>query len=208
LSSVKVNGESTKPGRPYTANDIPAPKDPYAVSKLEAEEALKVVGQKTGMEVVIVRTPLVYGPGVKANFASMMRWVKSGLPLPLGAIDFNKRSMVGIDNLVDMIGTCVSHPAAANRTFLVSDDEDLSTADLLRRMGMAMQHPVRLFYVPAALLRFGAFLFNRSGEYKRLCNSLQLDIAATQRVLNWRPVASVDEGLGWQRRGIRSEAPV
>ncbi|WP_150782868.1 NAD-dependent epimerase/dehydratase family protein, partial [Pseudomonas fluorescens] len=120
VSSIKVNGESTQPGRPFTADDLPAPGDPYALSKYEAEEELKRLSCTTGMELVIVRPPLVYGPGVKANFLSMMQWVQRGVPLPLGAID-NKRSLVSIGNLVDLLVTCVDHPAAAGHTFLVSD---------------------------------------------------------------------------------------
>lgn len=143
ISSVKVNGEATELGYPFYADDEPAPTDPYGISKLEAENALKRLSQETEMEVVIVRPVLVYGPGVKANFQSMMTWLSKGVPLPLGAIR-NKRSLVNLDNLVDLITTCIDHPAAANQTFLVSDGEDLSTAELLRRMGQALHKPARL----------------------------------------------------------------
>lgn len=138
ISSIKVNGESTAPGKPYSAESQPAPVDPYGISKLEAELALRELAAETGMEVVIIRPPLVYGPGVKANFLSMMRWLSKGIPLPLGAIQ-NRRSLVALDNLVDLIATCVEHPAAANQTFMVSDGEDLSTRQLLRRMGGTWQ---------------------------------------------------------------------
>jgi nucleoside-diphosphate-sugar epimerase len=195
LSSIKVNGEFTEVGHPFTADDAPAPEDPYGVSKQEAELALRQIAADTGMEVVIVRPPLVYGPGVKANFESMMRWLARGVPLPLAAVTQNQRSLVALDNLVDLIMTCLSHPAAANQTFLVSDGEDLSTAGLIRRMGAALGHPARLFYVPPSMLKLGAQVVNKPGIYQRLCGSLQLDIAKTRRLLGWCPPVSVDEGL-------------
>lgn len=195
LSSVKVNGEFTKAGQPFTADDVPSPEDPYGVSKYEAEQLLKQVARETGMEVVIIRPPLVYGLGVKANFESMMRWVARGVPLPLAAVTENRRSLVALDNLVDLIVTCLSHPAAANQTFLVSDGEDLSTADLLKRVGVALGHPAYLFKMPDALLKLGATLVNRPGIYQRLCGSLQLDITKTRQLLDWTPPVSVDEGL-------------
>lgn len=195
LSSVKVNGEFTKAGQPFTADDVPSPEDPYGVSKYEAEQLLKQIARETGMEVVIIRPPLVYGPGVKANFESMMRWVARGMPLPLAAVTENRRSLVALDNLVDLIVTCLNHPAAANQTFLVSDGEDLSTADLLKRVGGALGHPARLFSMPPALLKLGASLVNKPGIYQRLCGSLQLDITKTRQLLDWTPPVSVDEGL-------------
>jgi nucleoside-diphosphate-sugar epimerase len=195
LSSVKVNGEFTEVGKPFTADDVPAPEDPYGVSKHEAEELLRKIAIETGMEVVIIRPPLVYGPGVKANFESMMRWLARGVPLPLAAVNENRRSLVALDNLVDLIVTCLHHPAAANQTFLVSDGEDLSTAQLLKRTGTAMRHPARLFYAPPALLKLGATVLNKPGIYQRLCGSLQLDIAKTRQLLGWTPPVSVDEGL-------------
>lgn len=203
LSSVKVNGEVTQAGHPFVANDIPAPEDPYGVSKHEAEVVLQQIAHETGMEVVIVRPPLVYGPGVKANFASMMHWLSRGIPLPLAAVTHNRRSLVAVDNLVDMILTCLEHPAAANQTFLVSDGEDLSTAELLRRMGSAMGHPARLFAVPVPLLKVGADLLHRPGLYQRLCSSLQLDISKTRELLGWTPFLSVDEGLRRAAQGFR-----
>ena len=195
LSSVKVNGEFTKAGQPFTADDVPSPEDPYGVSKYEAEQLLKQIAIETGMEVVIIRPPLVYGPGVKANFESMMRWVARGVPLPLAAVTDNRRSLVALDNLVDLIVTCLNHPAAANQTFLVSDGEDLSTADLLKRVGGALGHPARLFSMPPALLKLGATLVNKPGIYQRLCGSLQLDITKTRQLLEWTPPVSIDEGL-------------
>ncbi len=203
LSSIKVNGESTEAGGAFTAADTPTPKDPYGVSKHEAEEVLHQIADDTGMEVVIIRPPLVYGPGVKANFESMMSWLARGVPLPLAAVTENRRSLVALDNLVDLIVTCLNHPAAANQTFLVSDGEDLSTVELLKRMGAAMGKPARLFYVTPALLKLGATLFNKPGIYQRLCGSLQLDIAKTRQLLGWTPPVSVDEGLRLAAEGFR-----
>lgn len=204
ISSIKVNGEFTEVGLPFTADDAPAPEDPYGVSKHEAEQALRQIAADTGMEVVIIRPPLVYGPGVKANFESMMRWLSRGVPLPLAAVTQNRRSLVALDNLVDLIMTCLSHPAAANQTFLVSDGEDLSTADLLRRMGTALGYPARFVYVPLSMLKLGARLVNKPGIYQRLCGSLQLDIANTRRLLGWSPPVSVDEGLRRAAEGFRA----
>ena len=204
LSSVKVNGEFTEAGQPFTADDVPAPEDPYGVSKHEAEQLLRQIAGETGMEVVIIRPPLVYGPGVKANFESMMRWLARGVPLPLAAVTRNRRSLVALDNLVDLIVTCLNHPAAANRTFLVSDGEDLSTAQLLKRMSAAMGKPARLFYVPPGLLKLGATLLNKPGIYQRLCGSLQLDITKASQLLDWTPPVSVDEGLRRAAAGFRS----
>lgn len=204
LSSIKVNGEFTEVGQPFTADDAPAPDDPYGVSKLEAEQALRQIAADTGMDVVIIRSPLVYGPGVKANFESMMRWLVRGVPLPLAAVTQNRRSLVAIDNLVDLIRTCLIHSAAANQTFLVSDGEDLSTASLLKRMGAALGHPARLFYVPPSMLQLGAGLVNKPSIYQRLCGSLQLDIAKTRVLLDWTPPVSVDEGLRRTAQGFRA----
>ena len=204
LSSIKVNGEFTEVGRPFTADDASAPEDPYGISKHEAEQLLRQIATETGMEVVIIRPPLVYGPGVKANFQSMMCWLARGVPMPLAAVTQNRRSLVALDNLVDLIMTCLSHPAAANQTFLVSDGEDLSTADLLRRIGAALGHSARLFYVPPSLLKLGAQVVKMPGIYQRLCGSLQLDITKTRRLLDWRPPLSVDEGLRRAAEGFRA----
>ncbi|NBO82142.1 MAG: SDR family oxidoreductase [Betaproteobacteria bacterium] len=203
LSSVKVNGEATQEGRPFTPDDPPAPEDPYGMSKHEAEQALRQIAADSGMEVVIIRPPLVYGPGVKANFESMMRWLARGIPLPLAAVTQNRRSLVALDNLVDLIVTCLNHPAAANQTFLASDGEDLSTAELLKRMSAAMGKPARLFYVPQALLKLATSLSNKLGTYQRLCGSLQVDITKTRQLLGWTPPVSVDEGLRRAAEGFR-----
>lgn len=204
VSSAKVNGESTTPGRPFTAHDTPAPQDAYALSKYEAEQGLHALAAQTGMEVVVVRPPLVYGPGVKANFAAMMRWLAWGIPLPLGSVTRNRRSLVGIDNLVDLLVTCLDNPSAAGQTFLASDGEDLSTAELLYRLGAALGRPACLMPVPESWLSFGARLTGRPEIYQRLCGSLQLDIAHTREQLGWTPPFSVDEGL---RRTVRGVTP-
>lgn len=201
VSSVKVNGEATQPGSAFTADDAPAPLDAYGISKMEAEQGLREMAAETGMAVVIIRPPLVYGPGVKANFAVMMRWLRRGVPLPLGAIH-NQRSLVALDNLVDLIVTCLTHPAAVNQTFLVSDGEDVSTTELLRRMGRAMGHPARLIPVSASLLNLAATLLGKRDVAQRLCGSLQVDIQKTRQLLGWRAPLTLDQGLkkaaeGW-----------
>jgi len=195
LSSVKVNGEFTEAGHPFTADDVPAPEDAYGISKYEAEQLLRQIAAETGMELVIIRSPLVYGPGVKANFESMMGWLGRGVPIPLAGVSVNRRSLVALDNLVDLVVTCLHHPAAGNQIFLVSDGEDLSTAQLLKRMGAAMGQQARLFYLPSALLKLGAKILNKPSTYRRLCGSLQVDIGKTRHLLDWTPPLSVDEGL-------------
>ncbi|MFV3288154.1 UDP-glucose 4-epimerase family protein [Pseudomonas sp. NY11955] len=194
ISSIKVNGEGTQPGKPYTANDTPQPQDPYGISKLEAETALQALARESGLEVVIVRPVLVYGPGVKANFLNMMRWLDRGIPLPFGAIH-NRRSLVALDNLVDLVVTCMSHEAAANQVFLVSDGEDLSTTELLRRMGQALGRPARLLPVPAGLLSTGAKVLGKGSLSQRLCGSLQVDINKTRDLLGWHPPVKVNTAL-------------
>ena len=194
ISSIKVNGEGTLPGKPFTASDDSAPTDPYAVSKYEAEVALHKLAQKTDLEVVIIRPPLVYGPGVKANFLIMMQLLKRGLPLPLGAIN-NARSLVALDNLVDFIILCVNHPKAANQTFLVSDGEDLSTTELLKRLANVLGVSAHLLPVPTVILKIGANLIGKSVIAHRLCGSLQVDINKNRELLGWTPPYSVDKEL-------------
>lgn len=194
ISSIKVNGEQTPLGNPFTAEDEPAPEDPYGISKLEAENGLHEIASETGMEVVVIRPPLVYGPGVKGNFASMINLVEKGLPLPLGAIH-NKRSLVALDNLVDLIITCIDHPAAANQVFLAGDGQDVSTTELLRGVGQAMGRPARLIPVPAGMLMFGAGLLGKKAVAQRLLGSLQVDISKARNLLGWEPPLSVEEGL-------------
>jgi nucleoside-diphosphate-sugar epimerase len=194
ISSIKVNGELTEPGEPFTAEAELAPADPYAVSKKEAEDGLREIAAVSGMEFVIIRPPLVYGPGVKANFLTMMRWLHKSVPLPLGSIH-NKRSLVSLDNLADLVMACLEHPAAANQVFLAGDGEDLSTSELLRRMGRALDKPVRLLPVPVGLLRQVGALLGKGGTVQRLCESLQVDISKTESVLGWTPPVGVDAAL-------------
>jgi UDP-glucose 4-epimerase len=194
ISSIKVNGEETSPGVPFTEADKPHIQDPYGQSKFEAEQLLWELAQRSDLEVVVIRPPLVYGPGVKANFRAMMRWLNRGIPLPFGALK-NFRSLIAVDNLVDFLITCIDHPAAANNTFLVSDGEDLSTTDLLRRMGIALGRPARLLPVPDKVLWL---LFRAAGKphlYRRLCCSLQLNISKATSCLDWAPPVAVDEAL-------------
>jgi nucleoside-diphosphate-sugar epimerase len=195
ISSIKVNGEETGPGRPYTAHDIPAPEDAYGISKAEAEAELRRLAEETGMEVTIIRPPLIYGPGVKGNFASLVRWVRRGVPLPLGGVTQNRRSLVGLDNLVDLIWVWTWHPKAANQTFLVSDGEDLSTTDLLIRIGQALQRSARLLWMPPSAIAFMANLLGKKLISKRLLSSLQIDIQKTCDLLDWKPSVTVNEGL-------------
>lgn len=194
LSSIKVNGEQTGQGQPFRATDMPAPQDPYGISKLEAEQGLHELSAATRMEVVIIRPPLVYGPGVKANFLAMMRWLQRGVPLPLGSID-NVRSLVAVDNLVDLLCVCTTHPAAAGQVFLVSDDDDVSTTELLTRMSRALRKPARLLPVPPVLLRSAAALIGRNAIADRLLGSLQLDIQHTKQILGWTPPSTMHAEL-------------
>ena len=194
ISSVKVNGESTPPGRSFTEADAPNPQDAYGQSKHEAEQGLRQLSADTGMEVAIIRPPLVYGPGVKANVAALMRAVQRGWPLPLGAVH-NQRSLVALDNLVDFIVTCITHPRAANQTFLVSDGQDLSTTELVRGMAQAAGVPARLLPVPVWALQAGASLLGKGDAVQRLCGNLQVDISKARSLLGWVPPVSVEEGL-------------
>lgn len=195
LSSVKVLGESSLPGRPLTIDSPPAPLDAYGQSKLEAEEALGEFCRRSGMELVVLRPPLVYGPDVSANFDRLMRAVLRRVPLPFGGIEENRRSLVGIDNLIDLILVCVRHPAAAGRAFLVCDGEDLSTAELIRRLARALGVAPRLLPVPYWALQLMGSLVGRGDTVRRLCGSLQVDISETRRLLGWSARVSVDEGL-------------
>jgi len=194
LSSVKAAGERSPPGRPLKVSDPAAPEDAYGISKREAELALLEVGAATGLETVIIRPPLVYGPGVKGNFLRLMGAIAGGWPLPLGALD-NRRSMVSLANLVDFISRCVESPFAAGGTFLVSDGEDLSTASLARRMGVALGRPARLLPVPSAVLSILGQVTGKAAEIERLVGSLQVDLADSRELLGWSPPQTVDQGL-------------
>ena len=195
ISSIKVNGETTGLNHPFTADDTPSPRDPYGLSKMEAEQGLRELSALTGMEVIIIRPPLVYGPRVKANFAFMMKLLKKNIPLPFGSITTNRRSLVYVENLVDLIRVCIDHPNAANQTFLVSDEEDVSTAMLLRRMSKALGCQARLFDIPSRIIVLAAKIIHRPSVAYRLCGSLQVDIRKTKELLGWRPRFSMDEGL-------------
>lgn len=194
VSSIKVNGEETIGGRSYTELDVSSPKDPYGVSKWEAEQALHRVAKETGMEVVIVRPPLVYGAGVKGNFAQMLKVVAKGIPMPLASVS-NLRSLVYIGNFVDAMLTCATHPAAAGQTYLVSDGEDISTPDLLRQLGAAMGHPACLLPCPPVLLKMAGRLLGKSDQVERLLDSLQVDSSKIRRELGWQPPYALQQGL-------------
>lgn len=194
LSSIKVNFEQAVSAGCVVSLENTLTGDPYAISKWEAEQALHEVSTKTGLEIVIIRPPLVYGPGVKGNFLSMLGWLSRGIPLPLGAIQ-NQRSLVGIDNLVNLLVTCMDHPAAASQTFLVSDDQDLSTTELLRHLGKALGTPTRLIPIPPSLLRFAARMAGKKDIAERLLGNLQVDISKTKETLGWAPKVSMEDGF-------------
>jgi len=194
ISSIKVNGELTPLGQPFAADDVVAPEDAYGISKWEAEQGINKIAVEAGMEVVIVRPPLVYGPNVKGNFATMINLVERGFPLPLGAIH-NQRSLVALDNLIDLIITCIDHPAAANQVFLAGDGQDLSTTELLRGIAKAAGKPSKLIPIPSFLLMLAASLFGKKAVAQRLLGSLQVDISKARELLGWEPPISVEEGL-------------
>lgn len=195
LSSIKVNGEVASLRNPFTEEDDVNPSDPYAVSKYEAELGLFEIAAQTGMEVVIVRPPLIYGPGVKGNLRTMMNLLSRKVPLPLAMITDNRRSLLALDNLVDFLALCSSHPKAEGRVFLVSDQHDLSTADLLRRLGEAMGVNARLFPAPRFMLEGASNIVRKRSTYQRLCGSLVVDSSAASRLLGWAPPLALDEGL-------------
>jgi len=192
ISSIGVNGNINI--KPFTEDDTPKPADPYAQSKLEAEQGLWEIQHETGMELVVIRPPLVYGPNAPGNFGSLTRWIDKGVPLPLGAIQ-NQRSLVALDNLVDLITTCIDHPAAANQVFLAGDGQDLSTTELLRSVARAAGKPSRLIPIPSSLLMLAATLLGKKAVAQRLLGSLQVDISKARDLLEWEPPISVEEGL-------------
>ncbi|OIP99107.1 MAG: UDP-glucose 4-epimerase [Zetaproteobacteria bacterium CG2_30_46_52] len=194
ISSIKVNGESTQRKPPFSPDDTFITSDPYGISKREAEEGLFALSKATGMEVVIIRPPLVYGPGVKANFLSLMKLSKSGLPLPFGAIH-NQRSFVAIDNLVDFIVTCIAHPKAANEVFLISDGHDVSTTELLRKMANAFGKKILLLPVPTAWMSWVLKLLGKENIAERLFGSLRVDSSKARKLLGWKPIVTMDEQL-------------
>lgn len=195
ISSIKVNGESTEIGKPFRASDERRPEDFYGQSKSEAEEQLFELAKETGLEVVIIRPTLVYGPGVKANFASLLNLVSKGLPLPFGCITENKRSLVSVKNLVDLIVTCIEHPNAVNQVFLVSDDNDVSTASMVQHMSQALGKPSRLLPVPLWCYRLAGKVTGKTHVVNRLLGSLQVDITHTKNTLGWTPPQTLEEGF-------------
>lgn len=203
ISSVKVNGETTPPHRPFSETSPCVPQGGYSISKFEAEQALRDVAQSHGLELTILRIPLVYGPGVGANFAALARAVARGVPLPLGRIA-NQRSLLCMDNLVDLVTTCLTHPAAAHQTFMASDGEDLSTTALVKRVALAMGRPAHLLNVPAWMLMAAATLLGQRAAVQRLCGNLQIDSSKARALLGWTPPVTVDEGL---RRALAAYLP-
>jgi nucleoside-diphosphate-sugar epimerase len=193
VSTAKVNGEATW-GRPFSERDTPNPQDPYALSKWEAEQALAKVSAETGLAVTVLRPPLVYGPGVKGNFLSLLKWVERGVPLPVALID-NRRSLLYVGNLADAIVRCLNVPQADGRTYLLCDGEDVSTPELIRRLSLQFGRRPRLFPIPASMLEFGCKLLGRGSAYDRLAGSLQLDSSAITSELGWQPLFTLDAGL-------------
>ncbi|ATO31695.1 N-acetyl-alpha-D-glucosaminyl-diphospho-ditrans,octacis-undecaprenol 4-epimerase [Dickeya dianthicola] len=204
LSSIKVNGELTQPGRPFQPEVVVPPADPYGLSKYEAEQALLRLARETGLEVVIIRPPLVYGPGAKANFRAMMNWVNKGVPLPLAAVH-NQRSLVFVDNLVDLILLSVRHPQAPGRVWLASDDHDVSTADLLADMAAALGVKNRCWPLPPWVLKSAAALLGKSAVAERLLGSLQVDIRETRQRLGWQPAVPYHQAIAATARAFLAE---
>lgn len=192
ISSIKVNGEETD--TPYTEESPAKPADPYGISKWEAEQALRQIEAETGLEVVIVRPTLVYGPGVKANFRKMMQTVQRGIPLPLASI-INQRSLIYVGNLADALATCATHPVAAGKTYLVSDGEDVSTPELIHQAAKALGVPARLLPFPVSLMRLAGKLTGKSGAVNRLTGSLTVDSSKIRRELDWVPPFTMEQGL-------------
>ncbi len=203
LSSIKVNGEGklNDENKIITINDLPNPQGAYAISKFDAENILLQISAETKLEVVIIRLPLVYGKGVKGNLAKLIKLIEIGIPLPLGLVK-NKRSLIGIDNLIDLLLVCTNHTNAAGKTFLVSDDQDLSTYDLINYIASSMGNTARLFPVPNSFLKFFSRMIGRQNEVNRLLSSLQVDISHTKEILNWKPIKSVEEGIKNMVKGL------
>lgn len=201
VSTIKVNGEETR-GKPFTESDLPYPEDPYGISKWEAEQALARVGADTGLEIVVLRPPLIYGPGVKGNFLTLLNVIMRGIPLPLAAVD-NKRSLLYLGNAVDALILAATHPEAAGKTFLLSDGRDVSSPELILRLAKEMDAPGRLLHCPRSLLRLGGRMLGKAGAVSRLVESLQVDSSAIRRELGWEPPFSLEDGLrataGWYR---------
>lgn len=206
MSSIKVNGEWTAE-HPFTEADTPQPRDAYGISKHEAEQALREIAKETGLEVTILRPPLVYGPGVKANFLRLMQLVARRRPLPLGSID-NRRSLIYVENLADAIVACMEHPAAAGKTYLVSDSEAVSTPELVRQIALALGVEARLLSLPTSLLSLGAKLLRRDAEWQRIGGSLQIDSSKIRDELNWKPPFTMAQGLAQTAQWYHSQYPL
>lgn len=192
ISTIKVNGEARN--RPYLETDAPAPEDAYAISKWEAEQGLRQIGRETGLQVVILRPPLVYGPGVKANFLRLVQIIQRGWPLPLGAIH-NRRSLLYLGNFVDAIQVCIEHPDAAGQTFLLDDGEPVSTPELIRALARAMGRPARLLAVPVGVLELAGALLGKRAAVARLTGSLYVDSSLIRSRLGWTPPFTMAAGL-------------
>lgn len=205
ISSIGVNGAETT-GRPFTTEDAPLPHSPYAQSKHEAEVALRELAQRTGLEVAIIRPPLVFGPGAPGNFERLMQALHRGMPLPFGAVH-NQRSFVALGNLTSLVHVCLNHPQAANQTFLVSDGEDISTTELLRRMAHGLGRQARLIPVPIGAIRALAGLLGKADFAQRLCGSLQVDISKTRALLGWAPPLSLADALNDAARHYLAQGP-
>jgi len=190
----EARGLGSVPKEVFSENDVPEPRDPYAVSKLEAEHVLNDIGKKRGLEIVILRPPLVYGPGVRANFLRLVKLVRLGVPLPFGCVK-NRRSLIYVGNLVDAIVACVTNPNAVGETYLVSDGENISTPELIRRIAYSFRKPARLFSVPVGLLKAMGKITGRSAEVERVVGSLCVDSGKIRRELGWKPPFTMEEGL-------------
>lgn len=193
VSSIKVNGEATT-DKPFAPNNVPNPQDAYAVSKWEAEQVLRRVAKETGLEVTVVRLPLVYGPGVGGNFLRLLKLIERGVPLPLASID-NRRSMIYNGNLADALIACTSHPAAAGNTYLVSDGKDVSTPQLMGQLARSMGRSARLWPFPSAILHSMGRLIGKAAEVERLIGSLQVDSSRIRNDLDWTPIFTIEQGL-------------
>ena len=194
ISSIKVNGEKTLKNFSFKHDDKPMPQNNYAISKLEAEQLLLEISRKSSLEVVIIRPPLVYGPNVKGNFLRLIKLAYNRIPLPILSIK-NSRSMVGLDNLVDLISHCINHKSASGEVFLVSDGQDLSTPEIVKKLGLAMGKPKLLIPIPIFILKFLFYIFGKTEELDRLLGSLKLDCSHTINLLNWRPPNNTDENI-------------
>ncbi|MFT5756065.1 MAG: UDP-glucose 4-epimerase [Alteromonadaceae bacterium] len=195
LSSIKVSGEQTTFGENFKSSDIVNPIDPYAISKWEAEQGLQQISRETNMEIVIIRPPLVYGPGVKGNFKSMLKLSSLGIPLPFGALKHNLRSIVSVHNLIDLLVICLTHPNAKNKTFLVSDGKDISTAQMFQLLKISFEKPPLMLPIPIFIFQMMGFLFNKSEMIKRLTGNLQIDISETKTLLNWQPAVTTKDAF-------------